>query len=40
MEIVTRLDDGKWTEEKARRHREEMFNILENDMDNTLGDYM
>lgn len=40
MEIVTRFDDGKWTEEKSRRHRAEMFNILENDMDNTLGDYM
>lgn len=30
MEKMTRLGDGKWTEEKASRHKEEMFNILKN----------
>lgn len=28
MEKMTRMADGKWTEEKAQRHRDEMFNIL------------
>lgn len=28
MEKMTKMDDGKWKEEKARRHREEMFEIL------------
>ncbi|MSS10737.1 MULTISPECIES: DUF262 domain-containing protein [Clostridia] len=30
MEKMTRLGDGKWTEEKANRHKDEMFNILKN----------
>jgi uncharacterized protein with ParB-like and HNH nuclease domain len=30
MEKMTRLGDGKWTEEKASRHKDEMFNILKN----------
>ncbi|WLR60170.1 DUF262 domain-containing protein [Guptibacillus hwajinpoensis] len=30
MEKMTRLGDGNWTEEKAIRHRNEMFNILTN----------
>ncbi len=29
MKKMTRLDYGKWTEEKANRDKEEMFNILE-----------
>lgn len=29
MEKMTVLGDGKWTEEKASKHKEEMFNILE-----------
>ena len=27
---MTRLGDGKWTEEKANRHKDEMINILKN----------
>lgn len=30
MEKMTRLGDGKWTEEKANRHKDEMINILKN----------
>ena len=30
MERMTRLGDGKWTEEKASRHKNEMFKILKN----------
>lgn len=30
MENMTRLDNGKWTEEKASRHKDEMFKIFEN----------
>ncbi|SMC18740.1 Uncharacterized conserved protein, contains ParB-like and HNH nuclease domains [Clostridium acidisoli DSM 12555] len=30
MEKMTRLGDGKWTEEKANRHKDEMFTILKN----------
>lgn len=30
MEYITKLGDGKWTEEKANEHKEEMFNILRN----------
>lgn len=30
MEKTTRLGDGRWTEEKASKHKEEMFNILKN----------
>lgn len=30
MEKMTRLGEGKWTEEKASRHKDEMFNILKN----------
>ncbi|MDF9823770.1 uncharacterized protein with ParB-like and HNH nuclease domain [Breznakia sp. PF5-3] len=30
MEKMTRLDDGKWTEEKSSRHKKEMFSILKN----------
>lgn len=30
MEKMIRLGDGKWTEEKANRHKDEMFNILKN----------
>lgn len=30
MEKMTRLGDGKWTEEKASKHKGEMFNILKN----------
>ena len=28
MEKMTRLGDGKWTEEKSSIHKDEMFNIL------------
>lgn len=30
MEKMTRIGDGKWTEEKANRHKDEMINILKN----------
>ena len=30
MEKMTRLGDGKWTEEKANRHKDEMIDILKN----------
>jgi len=30
MEKMTRLGDGKWTEEKANKHKDEMFKILQN----------
>jgi uncharacterized protein with ParB-like and HNH nuclease domain len=30
MEKMTRLGDGKWTEEKSSIHKDEMFNILKN----------
>jgi uncharacterized protein with ParB-like and HNH nuclease domain len=30
MEKMTRLGERKWTEEKASRHKDEMFNILKN----------
>lgn len=30
MENMTRLNNGKWTEEKASRHKDEMFKIFEN----------
>lgn len=30
MERMTRLGDGKWTEEKASKHKDEMFYILKN----------
>lgn len=30
MEKMIRLGNGKWTEEKASKHKEEMFNILKN----------
>lgn len=30
MERMTRLGDGKWTEDKASKHKEEMFFILKN----------
>lgn len=30
MERMTIIEDGKWTEAKARKHREEMFKILKN----------
>ncbi|WP_102261166.1 HNH endonuclease family protein [Mesobacillus jeotgali] len=30
MEKMTRLGEGKWTEEKASRHKNEMFNIVKN----------
>lgn len=30
MEKITRLGDGKWTEEKANKHKDEMFEILQN----------
>lgn len=35
MDRMTRLDNGKWTEEKASRHKDEMFNILKNKGKNT-----
>ena len=28
MEKMTRLGDWKWTEEKASKHKDEMFNLL------------
>lgn len=37
MENMTRLDNGKWTEEKASRHKDEMFKIFENRGKNTLN---
>lgn len=30
MEKMTRIGNGKWTEEKANRHKDEMINILKN----------
>lgn len=36
MEKMTRLDNGKWTEEKASKHKDEMFKIFENRGKNTL----
>lgn len=36
MEKMTRLDNGKWTEEKASKHKDEMFKIFENKGTNTL----
>lgn len=30
MEKITRLGDGMWTEEKANKHKDEMFKILQN----------
>ena len=30
MERMTRIGDGKWTEEKASKHKDEMFYILKN----------
>ena len=30
MERMTRLGDGKWTEDKANKHKDEMFYILKN----------
>lgn len=30
MERITRLGDGKWTEDKASKHKDEMYNILKN----------
>jgi hypothetical protein len=30
MEKMTRLGDGKWTEKKASKHKDEMYNILKN----------
>lgn len=30
MEEITKLSDGKWTQEKASKHKDEMFKILQN----------
>ena len=30
MEKITRLGDGEWTKEKANKHKDEMFKILQN----------
>ncbi|MDY4128279.1 DUF262 domain-containing HNH endonuclease family protein [Peptostreptococcus porci] len=30
MEEITKLSDGKWTQEKASKHKDEMFRILQN----------
>lgn len=31
MEEITRRGDGKWTEDKANTHKDEMFKILQNE---------